>query len=111
MASVGNIQFYNNESLTAGAATSPSQSTELHQLDFIAMLKLENAVGANVSGNIEHSPDGVNWEVLVALGALTADGISSVEVTGFVYPKIRAALTVAGAADVSCYLWFDKRGK
>jgi len=111
MASVGSIQFFQAESLSA-AATSDTKLTEEKQLDFIAMLKLENTAGATVGGVIEHSPDGDNWQTIATFTGLNADGIELVEITAFVLPRVRANLTVAGGtADVTCSLWYDKRGK
>jgi len=111
MASVGNIQLFAAENLAANTI-SPVKNTELHQIDFIAMLKLENTAGAAVAGTIQHSPDGENWETLVTFSGLAADGIETNEISAFIYPRVRANLTVAGgSADVSCFLWYDKRGK
>jgi hypothetical protein len=111
MASVGSHVFYNAESLNANA-TSEAKNTEMGQLDFIAMLKLANTAGATVAGDIEHSPDGINWLVLDSFTGLAADGVELVEITGFVLPRVRANLTVSGgSADVTCALWFDRRGK
>jgi len=111
MASIGNIQLFNGVAMATNSI-SGTKATELHQTDYKAMLKLENTSGATVSGKIEHSPDGGSWEDLATFTGLSADGIESVDVTSHVYPIVRANLTVAGGtADVSCFLWFDKRGK
>ena len=111
MASIDNIQLINNVSLS-GNSVSSVQNTQQGELDYIAMLKLANTSGATVGGTIEHSPDGINWETLATFSALTADGIDSQEISSFVYPKVRANLTVSGgSADVSCFLWFDKRAR
>ena len=111
MASVDNKTFASAQSLSANLTTD-SETLSQGDGDLIALLKLENAAGANISMDIEHSPDGVNWLTLDSVAALTADGVGIQRITNTAFPKVRAQVNVAaGSADVTAQLWFDPGNK
>jgi hypothetical protein len=91
---------------------SKSLGTQHNYDEFVGLLKVSEYQDGSFSAVVEHSPDGVNWETIATLPALSANGIQVVEVTATVFPKVRARLTVAGAtlgAKIECSLLHGKK--
>lgn len=109
MSSVGRLELF-NEAALAASQTGAQKSMEIRWTDIKATLILTNSAAGNFSAIIEHSPDGTNWSTVGTIAAQVGDGVSDIDITGFMYPLVRANVTrVGGTADVSVALFYDKK--
>ena len=108
MGSVSGRRLLDEFSPTGGVTeTSKKFATDLHEIDYVAILNIANYAGAgNIAVTVEHSPDnGENWETIATFTPVAADvGLESKKVTEFVFSSVRAkTVTAAGvtAGDVT----------
>jgi len=113
MASVSRIQLYEATAIT-GDVNSSASVLEGLQTDLIAYIDVSAChADTTVSCDIEHSADGTNWLTLISMtNVVGAASREAKSITDFALPKVRAAITLAGAtksATVEVDLFYDKK--
>ena len=122
MASVGKIIVYSGSVSGASGATSP-MSLDALTTDFIPTVQV-SALGAGtaLAATLQHSPDGVYWDDVVALenvsggASLSAAGIllKQISNTNPVYGNVRFTWTLTGGTTTATAIfsvYCDKKSK
>ena len=105
MASVSSVSVASGVTATAtgsGVTLEPAQS------EYLVVVTTSGNTG-NVDVILQHSPDGQNWTNKQTVATITTNGVTVVDLSGFILAWVRASITISAAATVGVQLYFRKQ--